>query len=218
MNASNGVEGIPCSLLPSGMCVAILPSIVIGSVQSMYSGSAVAWGGESPPSSASDVDNLNNSLAVDKVASAKGVGYPQVTVTPVITARNRSNFMRLLNFIWKSCIPDFLRSLSSRTCSCMKLEGLHEEMIFNNHSCLFQSFRTSYTHYSLMNCHYNLVWYISFAMDASRKSRAAFAAANPRKGEALCKEGMLSVRKALDFNFQDVDGFLRHVRIAMEAI
>nr|GLL44895.1 uncharacterized protein LOC109182758 [Ipomoea trifida] len=52
---------------------------------------------------------------------------------------------------------------------------------------------------------------VSFAMDASRKSRAAFAAANPRKGEALCKEGMLSVRKALDFNFQDVDGFLRHL-------
>nr|GMD22088.1 uncharacterized protein LOC109182758 [Ipomoea batatas] len=116
--------------------------------------------GESPPSSASDVDNLNNSLAVDKVASAKGVGSPQVTVTPVITARNRSNFMRLLNFAQE----------------------------------------------------------VSFAMDASRKSRAAFAAANPRKGEALCKEGMLSVRKALDFNFQDVDGFLRHVRIAMEAI
>nr|GMC63178.1 uncharacterized protein LOC109182758 [Ipomoea batatas] len=114
--------------------------------------------GESPPSSASDVDNLNNSLAVDKVASAKGVGSPQVTVTPVITARNRSNFMWLLNFE------------------------------------------------------------VSFAMDASRKSIAAFAVANPRKGEALCKEGMLSVRKALDFNFQDVDGFLRHVRIAMEAI
>nr|GLL35721.1 uncharacterized protein LOC109182758 [Ipomoea trifida] len=55
-------------------------------------------------------------------------------------------------------------------------------------------------------------------MDASRKSRAAFAAPNPRKGEALCKEGMLFVRKAMDFNFQDVDGFLRHVRIAMEAI
>nr|GMD22604.1 uncharacterized protein LOC109182758 [Ipomoea batatas] len=112
--------------------------------------------GESPPSSASDVDNLNNSLAVDKVASAKGVGSPQVTVPPVITARNRSNFMRLLNFAQE----------------------------------------------------------VSFAMDASRKSRAAFAAANP----TLCKEGMLSVRNALDFNFHDVDGFLRHVRIAMEAI
>ncbi|XP_019188484.1 PREDICTED: uncharacterized protein LOC109182758 [Ipomoea nil] len=116
--------------------------------------------GESPPSSASDVDNLNNPLAVDKVASAKGVGSPQVTVTQVITARNRSNFMRLLNFAQE----------------------------------------------------------VSLAMDASRKSRAAFAAANPRKGEALCKEAMLSVRKALDFNFQDVDGFLRLVRIAMEAI
>nr|GMC64524.1 MORC family CW-type zinc finger protein [Ipomoea batatas] len=96
--------------------------------------------GESPPSSASDVDNLNNSLAVDKVASAKGVGSPQVT-------SNTSYYSK-------------------------------------------KSFQL---HVAFLN------FEVSFAMDASRKSIAAFAAANPRKGEALCKEGMLSVRKALDF-------------------
>lgn len=55
-------------------------------------------------------------------------------------------------------------------------------------------------------------------MEASRKSRIAFAAANPRLGETQHREGISSVKKALDFNFQDVDGLLRLVRVAMEAI
>lgn len=55
--------------------------------------------GESPSSSASDVDNLNNPVTVDKVALAKGVSSPQVVGNHVIAARNRSNFVRLLNFV-----------------------------------------------------------------------------------------------------------------------
>lgn len=55
--------------------------------------------GESPSSSASDVDNLNNPVTVDKVALAKGVSSPQVAGNHVIAARNRSNFVRLLNFV-----------------------------------------------------------------------------------------------------------------------
>ncbi|KAK4363617.1 hypothetical protein RND71_018858 [Anisodus tanguticus] len=116
--------------------------------------------GESPFSSVSDVDNLNNPTIVDKAASAKVVGSPQVTGTQVVSARNGSSFMRLIN----------------------------------------------------------LAQEVNFAMEASRKSRVAFAAANPGPGDSQCKEGALSVKKALDFNFQDVDGLLRLVRVAMEAI
>ncbi|PHT86268.1 hypothetical protein T459_08374 [Capsicum annuum] len=115
--------------------------------------------GESPSSSASDVDNLNNPTMVDKVALAKGVASPQVAGTHVISARNRASFTRLFNFAQE----------------------------------------------------------VNLGMDASRKSRVAFAAAYPGH-DTECKEPALSVKKALDFNFQDVDGLLRLVRIAMEAI
>uniref|UniRef100_M1ASZ4 CWZF3/5/7 THD domain-containing protein n=2 Tax=Solanum tuberosum TaxID=4113 RepID=M1ASZ4_SOLTU len=55
-------------------------------------------------------------------------------------------------------------------------------------------------------------------MDASRKSRVAFAAAYPGHSDTQCKVPALSVKKALDFSFHDVNNFLRLVRIAMEAI
>lgn len=55
--------------------------------------------GESPSSSASDVDNLNNPSTVDKVALPKGVSSPQVAGNHVIAARNRPNFLRMLNFV-----------------------------------------------------------------------------------------------------------------------
>ncbi|KAL4309994.1 hypothetical protein GQ457_01G053600 [Hibiscus cannabinus] len=111
--------------------------------------------GESPSSSASDVDNLNHP---DKIALPKGVSSPQVAGNHVISARNRPNFVRLLNFAQD----------------------------------------------------------INYAMEASRKSQTAFAAANASStggGEAIS-----SVKKALDFNFLDVEGVLRLVRLAMDAI
>ena len=55
-------------------------------------------------------------------------------------------------------------------------------------------------------------------MEASRKSRIAFAAANANMGEAKYGEGISSIKKALDFNFQDIDGLLLLLRLAMEAI
>lgn len=58
---------------------------------------------------------------------------------------------------------------------------------------------------------------IIFAMKASRKSQIAFVTANSRE-EIKYREGLPSVKKALDFCFQDIDGFLRLVRLAMEAI
>lgn len=54
-------------------------------------------------------------------------------------------------------------------------------------------------------------------MEASRKSRIAFTAAMSRLGETH-KEGIDLLKKALDFNFQDVEGLLQLVRLAMEAI
>lgn len=54
--------------------------------------------GESPSSSASDVDNLNNQAIVDKATLSKGTAS-HVAGNPVIVARNRSNFLRLLDFV-----------------------------------------------------------------------------------------------------------------------
>ncbi|CAL5426038.1 unnamed protein product [Camellia sinensis] len=71
---------------------------------------------------------------------------------------------------------------------------------------------------------------VNFAMESSRKSQIAFAAANTIMEEAQHREGItsikraqhrediISVKRALDFSFQDVDELLRLVRLAMEAI
>lgn len=59
---------------------------------------------------------------------------------------------------------------------------------------------------------------VNFAMEASRKSRIAFAAANVSLSETKYGESISSIKRALDFNFQDVDGLLRLVRLAMEEI
>ncbi|XP_071738316.1 cysteine-tryptophan domain-containing zinc finger protein 7-like [Rutidosis leptorrhynchoides] len=51
------------------------------------------------------------------------------------------------------------------------------------------------------------------AMDASKKSRMCFAAANNSKEDVLC-----AVKRVLDFNFHNVEEFLKLVRVAMEVI
>ncbi|KAG9142785.1 hypothetical protein Leryth_005540 [Lithospermum erythrorhizon] len=112
--------------------------------------------GESPASSASDVDNLNNPITVDKVSTSKATTSPQVAGNTGITSRNRSSFTRLLEIAQDS----------------------------------------------------------NAAMDAARKSRASFKAANLKSGDA----SISTVKKALDFNFQDVEGLLRLVRIAKDAV
>lgn len=53
--------------------------------------------GESPSSSASDVDNLNNLAMADKAALSKGSGSQ--AGNHVIVPRNRPNFVRLLDFV-----------------------------------------------------------------------------------------------------------------------
>ncbi|KAL1085457.1 hypothetical protein V6Z11_D08G051900 [Gossypium hirsutum] len=116
--------------------------------------------GESPSSSASDVDNLNHPTTADKVAFSKGVSPPQVAANHVISARNRPIFVRFLNFAQD----------------------------------------------------------VNHAMEASRKSRITFAHSKSSLSGDEKGEVIYSVKKALDFNFQDIEGMLRLIRLAMEAV
>ena len=59
---------------------------------------------------------------------------------------------------------------------------------------------------------------VNFAIEASRKSKKAFVAANLLLEEAQNREGVTSVRRVIDFSFQDVEGLIRLVRLAQEAI
>ncbi|XP_010413222.1 PREDICTED: uncharacterized protein LOC104699594 [Camelina sativa] len=116
--------------------------------------------GESPSSSASDVDNVNHPAAADRVGTSRGISSPLVAGNHVISAQNRSNILRLLQFAQD----------------------------------------------------------VNLAMDASRKSRVALAACIENLGEAQQQgEGILSIKSALDYNFQDVEGLLRLVKLAMKA-
>ncbi|XP_054803974.1 cysteine-tryptophan domain-containing zinc finger protein 3-like isoform X3 [Prosopis cineraria] len=116
--------------------------------------------GESPSSSASDIDNVNNSATAEKFALPKGVSSPQVSGTLVIPAQKHSSIMRLLDFVQD----------------------------------------------------------VNLAMEASRKSQIAFAAADSSLSGEKHADGISSVKKALDFNFHDVEGLLRLVRLATETI
>lgn len=115
--------------------------------------------GESPSSSASDIDNLNNSSTMDKDLQGRNDGSPQLATNLVIAAKNRPTFKRLLSFAQD----------------------------------------------------------VNFAMEASRKSRMAFAAANVKMDQEDSKDVIASLKRALDFNFHDVQGLLRLVRLAKEA-
>uniref|UniRef100_A0A1J3EYY8 CW-type domain-containing protein n=1 Tax=Noccaea caerulescens TaxID=107243 RepID=A0A1J3EYY8_NOCCA len=116
--------------------------------------------GESPSSSASDVDNVNHLAAADKVGISRGISSPLVAGNHVISAQNRSNLLRILQFAQD----------------------------------------------------------VNLAMDASRKSRVALAASIENLGEAQQEgEGILSIKSALDFNFQDIEGLVRLVKLAMKA-
>nr|XP_010921772.1 uncharacterized protein LOC105045251 [Elaeis guineensis]XP_019706304.1 uncharacterized protein LOC105045251 [Elaeis guineensis] len=115
--------------------------------------------GESPSSSASDVDNLNNQGTLGKATSARGVSSPQVAGTHVVAARNHPHIMRLLSYT-------------------NDLNG---------------------------------------AFEATRKSQIAIAAASVSL-EKDRADAMSSVRNVLNFNFHNVEGLLRLVRLSMESI
>lgn len=58
----------------------------------------------------------------------------------------------------------------------------------------------------------------SSAMDASKKSQIAFSSAKTTLAGPKFKDVISSIKSALDFNFQDVEGLLQLVRHATEAI
>ncbi|XP_010474899.1 PREDICTED: uncharacterized protein LOC104754405 isoform X2 [Camelina sativa] len=59
--------------------------------------------------------------------------------------------------------------------------------------------------------------HVNAAMDASRKAQIAFAAAKG-KSKHSNDDGITSIKRALDFNFQDMEKLLHVVRLAMESI
>ncbi|KAK9726259.1 hypothetical protein RND81_05G202500 [Saponaria officinalis] len=115
--------------------------------------------GESPSSSASDIDNLNNTATGDKAVQARSVDSPLLAGNLVIAAKNRPIVSRLLSFTQD----------------------------------------------------------VNSAMEASRKSHIAYGAASASMGHKDTMEGITSIKRALDFNFHDVEGLLRLVRLAKEA-
>ncbi|VFQ79237.1 unnamed protein product [Cuscuta campestris] len=115
--------------------------------------------GESPSSSASDVDNTNNQAMTDKTALSKVMNGSHHE-THVIAPSNRPSFVRLL---------DFAKDVNA-------------------------------------------------AMEASRRAQNAFAAANIILEEAQNMEAISSVKRVIDFSFQDVEELTRLVRLAIEAI
>ncbi|KAK4777130.1 hypothetical protein SAY86_005818 [Trapa natans] len=117
--------------------------------------------GESPSSAVSDVDNVNNTAVIDNKATIpKDENPSRIAGNRIITARNRPNFERLLNFAQD----------------------------------------------------------VNNAMEASKKSVAAFNAASSKSADSQHKEVISSIKRAIDFHFQDVEGLLQLVRVATEAI
>ena len=59
---------------------------------------------------------------------------------------------------------------------------------------------------------------VNLAMEASRKSRIAFVAANIVLAKTGNKEVISCIKRVLDFSFHDVEELLGLVRLAMEAL
>ncbi|XP_073226267.1 cysteine-tryptophan domain-containing zinc finger protein 3-like isoform X2 [Cicer arietinum] len=115
--------------------------------------------GESPSSSASDVDNLNNQVAMDKATLPK-VTSAHVAGNQVISVRTRPSLLRLLDFTQD----------------------------------------------------------INLAMEATTKCQSTFTAANAMMDETRNRDCITSIRRVIDFSFQDVDELVRLVRNATKAL
>ncbi|XP_050372942.1 cysteine-tryptophan domain-containing zinc finger protein 3-like [Argentina anserina] len=108
--------------------------------------------GESPSSSASDIDNLTDQVMAEKAILSKGTGSH--------VARNRPKILRLLDFTQD----------------------------------------------------------VNFAMEASQKSQSAFSAACLALEDSHKNDCISSIRRVIEFSFQDVEEFVRLVELAMKAI
>ncbi|KAL6185953.1 hypothetical protein ACLB2K_042075 [Fragaria x ananassa] len=114
--------------------------------------------GESPSSSASDIDNLTNQVTAEKAILSKCIGSHVAGNHHV--ARNRPKILRLLDFTQD----------------------------------------------------------VNWAMEASRKSQSAFAAACLTLEDAHKNDCISSIRRVIEFSFQDVEEFVCLVELAMKAI
>ncbi|KAG6500851.1 hypothetical protein ZIOFF_040709 [Zingiber officinale] len=142
-------------LLPPGLWNLLHLKIILRTLAYLFK-VHYSYASESPSSSASDVDNLNNLALLGKDALAKGVSSPQASDNHVLAAHHLHQVMRLLHYT-------------------------------NDLNCAFE---------------------------ATRKSQISIAAASAN----LNKDSLSSVRKALDFNFHDVEELLRLIRLSMESI
>lgn len=59
---------------------------------------------------------------------------------------------------------------------------------------------------------------VSCAMEASRKSLAAFAAANAKLEGDHNRKSLISVKTVIDFSFQDIEELICLVELALKAI
>ena len=59
---------------------------------------------------------------------------------------------------------------------------------------------------------------INFAMEAATKCQSTFVAANAMMEETRNRDCITSIRRVIDFSFQDVDELVRLVRNATKAI
>ncbi|KAM7280784.1 hypothetical protein ACFE04_007918 [Oxalis oulophora] len=125
--------------------------------------------GESPSSSVSDLDNLNNNQStIDKSSSSKG-SFSHVNNQATV-ARHRTSIVRLLDL------------------------------------GPFKEFKL------LQQQH------VDFAMEASKKSLSTFAAAKIILEETQNSDCIDSVKRVMEFSFQDVEGLIRLIRLAVEDI
>ncbi|CAK8564159.1 unnamed protein product [Lathyrus sativus] len=116
--------------------------------------------GEPLSSSASDIDNLNNQVAMDKAAILPKVTNAHVAGNHVISVRTRPSLVRLLDFTQD----------------------------------------------------------INFAMEVATKCHSTFSAANEKMEETRNRDCITSIKRVIDFSFQDVDELVRLVRNATKAI
>lgn len=141
---------------------------------------------------------MNNPAAVDRVGNSRCTSSPLVAGNHVISAQNRSNILRIIQFV------SVLTALATLWiwCASFALQRWYS----------LDMWLTSATLYCLQAQNVNL------AMDASRKSRVALAASIENLGEDQQQgEGVLSIKSTLDYNFQDLEGLLRLVKLAMQA-
>ncbi|KZV54055.1 hypothetical protein F511_39091 [Dorcoceras hygrometricum] len=145
--------------------------------------------GESPASSGSDVDNLNNLVVVDQAPLSKG--NDSHALNHVVVPRNRANLTRLLDFVRRLILVMLIASIFPST-----YFDLNVLIMYN----------------------YILTKAVNSAMEATKKSLDTFKAAHVKFEESQNKEAIASVRRVIAFSFHDVEELINSVWFAFDAI